>query len=102
MTARRTLAGFAVIGLLALVGATVTTTAAGAATTRAPAAVDPVDKPSKDPRPCHGPDCPTSPPNPGTTATGTPGAPPPSTVASDDPPPGGSAVPAPGSRVNQA
>jgi hypothetical protein len=95
VTAGRTLAGSAVIVLLALAGAT-GTTPAGAATAAAPAQVDPVDKPSHDPRPCHGKNCPTDPPTGPPTATDTPGGPP-TTAASGDPaPPGTAGPPAPG------
>ena len=100
MTARRTLAGIAVVVLLALAGATVTTTPAGAA---APAQIDPIDKPSKDPRPCHGKNCPTDPPTGAPTPTDTTGAPPASGAASDDPTPHGTAGPgAPGQAASGA
>jgi len=83
--------------LVALAAAAVTTTAAGAAAARAPAQAEPVDKPStKDPRPCHGRECPTSPPTPAPTQTDTPGTPPPP-GASGDPTAAGTAGPgAPG------
>src|SRR2546429_4963387 len=69
---RRTFVGFAVIVLLVLAGASAPTAAAGAPVTAVAGPGDP-DKPSKDPKPCHGPNCPTDPPTP--TPTDSPGGP---------------------------
>jgi hypothetical protein len=88
--------------LLALAGATVTPTAAGAATTTAPAEVDPVDKPSRDPRPCHGHNCPTDPPTGTPAPTATDGAPPPSAASAGATPPGTAGPAAPGQAASGA
>jgi hypothetical protein len=64
--------GFAVIVLLALAGVSAPTAAAGATVTAATGPGD-LDKPSKDPKPCHGPNCPTDPATP--TPTDTPAEP---------------------------
>src|SRR5256714_4359313 len=79
---RRTLVYFVAIGLLALAGVAAPTAAFGAAVTTAVLA-DPDGKPSKDPKPCHGRDCPTGGPTP--TSTGSPANNP---QPSDSPAPG--------------